>query len=155
MNVTFRPQGDFTKGCTIEAQGFESDMDAYKRLGVQVVGISVDNIDKHLDFSKKYGLDFPLLSDLNGVVSDKYGSQLDLGFIGKFSNRQTYIIGPDLKIKYVFTDVENRVYEHAQDVLAVLRNLLQPEGTTANADAASAGVGTSSSNSKAKSESGV
>lgn len=40
-------------------------------------------MDKHLDFSKKYGLDFPLLSDKGGVVSDKYGSLLDLGFIGK------------------------------------------------------------------------
>jgi peroxiredoxin len=25
--------------------------------------VSVDSIDKHLDFGKKYGLDFPLLSD--------------------------------------------------------------------------------------------
>lgn len=27
------------------------------------MGVSVDSVDKHLDFSKKYGLDFPLLSD--------------------------------------------------------------------------------------------
>ena len=135
--------GDFTSGCTIEAQGFERDFQKYKDLGAQIVGVSVDGIDKHLDFGKKYGLEFTLLSDQvslytplctfihlhtpsytlihpytplytlihpytpsntqGGAVSNKYGSLLDLGFIGKFSNRQTYIISPDLKIEYVFT----------------------------------------------------
>lgn len=56
-------KGDFTQGCTLEAQAFERDIAQYKTLGVQVVGVSVDSVDKHLDFGKKYGLDFPLLSD--------------------------------------------------------------------------------------------
>ena len=50
-------------------------------------------------------------------MSGKYGSLLDLGFIGKFSNRQTYVISPESKIEYVFTDVEGKVANHAQDVL--------------------------------------
>jgi peroxiredoxin Q/BCP len=76
-----------------------------------------------LDFKKKYGLDFPLLSDQGGVTSNKYGSLLDFGFVGKFSNRQTYIISPDSKIEYVFTDVESRVAQHADDVLQKLASL--------------------------------
>eukprot|EP01038_Epipyxis_sp_PR26KG_P006461 gene6461-8889_t len=115
--------GDFTQGCTIEAQAFERDISKYNELNTQIVGVSVDTVDKHLDFKKKYGLDFTLLSDLNGVVSNKYGSLLDLGFIGKFSNRQTYIISPDSKIEYVFTDVEGRVAQHSEDVLSVLKSL--------------------------------
>lgn len=115
--------GDFTQGCTVEAQGFEKDIQKYKDLGVQIVGVSVDTLDKHLDFGKKYGLEFPLLSDQGGVVSNKYGALLDLGFIGKFSNRQTYIISPDSKIEYVFTDVESRVSAHSQDVLTKLASL--------------------------------
>jgi peroxiredoxin Q/BCP len=115
--------GDFTQGCTIEAQAFERDIEKYKDLGVQVVGVSVDSVDKHLDFKKKYGLDFPLLSDQGGKVSDKYGSLLDLKFLGKFSNRQTYIISPEGKIEYVFTDVESKVAKHSEDVLKKLSNL--------------------------------
>jgi peroxiredoxin len=57
------------------------------------------------------------------VISNKYGSLLDLGFIGKFSNRQTYVISPDSKVEYVFTDVESRVASHAEDVLKVLSTL--------------------------------
>ena len=52
---------------TIEAQGFERDIAKYKELGVQIVGVSVDSIDKHLDFGKKYNLEFPLLSDQGGA----------------------------------------------------------------------------------------
>jgi len=93
-------------------------------LGVQIIGVSVDSVEKHLDFGKSYGLDFPLLSDQGGVVSGKYGSLLDFGFIGKFSNRQTYIISPDdHKIEYVFTDVEGRVAQHSEDVLAKLEQI--------------------------------
>jgi len=116
--------GDFTQGCTIEAQAFERDFSKYKELGAQIVGVSVDTVEKHLDFKKTYGLDFPLLSDKDGVISNKYGSLLDLGFIGKFSNRQTYIISPDLKVTYVFTDVESRVAKHSQDVLEKLTLLI-------------------------------
>lgn len=58
-----------------------------------------------------------------GAVSQKYGSLLDLGFIGKFSNRQTYIISPKGDIEYVFTDVDSRVNQHSGDVLAKLKEL--------------------------------
>jgi peroxiredoxin Q/BCP len=56
-------------------------------------------------------------------VSKSYGSLLDLGFIGKFSNRQTYIISPDLKIEAVFTDVESRLAKHSDEVLNKLNDL--------------------------------
>lgn len=115
--------GDFTDGCTIEAKGFEKDIQKYNDLGVQIVGVSVDSVDKHLDFKKSYGLDFPLLSDKGGVVSGKYGSLIDLGFIGKFSNRQTYVISPESKVEYVFTDVQDHLATHSSDVLAKLASL--------------------------------
>ena len=56
-------------------------------------------------------------------MSGKYGSLLDFGFIGKFSNRQTYIISPEGKIEYVFTDVEGKVATHAEDVLEKIKTL--------------------------------
>jgi len=115
--------GDFTQGCTLEAKSFESDYPKYRDINVDIIGVSVDSVDKHLDFGKKYGLDIPLLSDEGGVVSNKYGSLLDIGFLGKFSNRQTYIISPEGKVEYVFTNVENRLTEHSSDVLKILETL--------------------------------
>ena len=115
--------GDFTQGCTIEAQAFQRDFDKYKALGAQIIGVSVDSVDKHLDFAKTYGLSFQLASDQGGAVSNSFGSLLDLGFIGKFSNRQTYIINSDGKIAAVFTDVESRLAKHSEEVLKKLSEL--------------------------------
>jgi peroxiredoxin len=69
----------------------------------------VDSIEKHLDFKNKYSLDFPLLSDRDAVVADKYGAKLQIPVLGKFANRYTYIINGSGKIEKVFTDVESKV----------------------------------------------
>ena len=99
--------GDFTPGCTIEAQAFERDFSKYKELEAQLSSVSVDTVGKHLDFKKIYELVFPLLSDKDAGIRNTYDSLLDLGFIGKFSNRQIYIISPELKVSFVVTDVES------------------------------------------------
>ena len=59
---------------------------------------------------------FPL-----SIFTTGYG--MYVGFLGKYSNRQTYIISPDSKIEYVFTDVEGKVATHADDVLATVTKL--------------------------------
>ena len=90
---------------------------------MNIYGISVDSVEKHFDFVKSCGLDFPLLSDQGGAVSNQYGSLLDLGFLGKFSNRHTYIISPQGKVEYVFTDVESHIGQHSAEVLKVIESL--------------------------------
>ena len=121
--VLYTYPGDFTSGCTIEAQAFERDFSKFKDVDVEILGLSVDSPEKHLDFAKSYGLEFPLVSDKGGVISNKYGTLLDIPFMGKFSNRQTYIISPTGKIEYVFTDVEGKVAKHSEEVLAKVKSL--------------------------------
>ena len=101
----------------------EKNADAIRALGAEIYGVSVDSIDKHLDFKKKYGLSFPLLSDKDGKVSEAYGSALKIPFMGTFSNRQTYIIDPEGNLRWVFTDVESRLKKHAEEVIDKLKGL--------------------------------
>ena len=54
---------DNTSGCTKEACSFEDNLQALKKKGAVVIGVSADSVDSHVKFSKKYGLSFPLLSD--------------------------------------------------------------------------------------------
>ena len=122
-SVLYFYPGDFTSGCTLEAQNFEKNADAIRALGAEIYGVSVDSIDKHLDFKKKYGLSFPLLSDKDGKVSEAYGSALKIPFMGTFSNRQTYIIDPEGNLRWVFTDVESRLKKHAEEVIDKLKGL--------------------------------
>jgi peroxiredoxin Q/BCP len=121
--VLYTFPGDFTSGCTIEAQAFERDFNKYQDLKSEILGMSVDSVEKHLDFCNTYNLEFPLVSDKGGSVSKKYGSLLDLSFMGKFSNRQTYIISPTGNIEKVFTDVGGKVAKHSEDVLKELSEL--------------------------------
>jgi len=98
--------GAFTSGCTLEARGFQQDMDQYRALNTQIVGVSVDSVEKNAQFCSTEKLDFFMLTDEKGEVSKLYGSALTVPGFGTFSNRQTYIIDPEGNLQWVFTDVE-------------------------------------------------
>lgn len=113
----------FTSSCTLEAKAFQRDIDSYNKLNAQIVGVSVDESTKQTDFKSECGLDFILLSDKGAKVSEAYGSALDIPFLGRFSNRQTYIISPEGKLVKVFTNVESKVKRHSEEVLEALKAL--------------------------------
>ena len=41
---------DFTEGCTIEAKGFQRDLERFHALNAEVVGVSADDTDSHKEF---------------------------------------------------------------------------------------------------------
>jgi len=84
--------GAFTSGCTLEARGFQKDIDQYRKLGAQIVGVSVDAPEKNAQFCSSEGLDFYMLSDKNGQVSKEYGSAISIPGFGTFSNRQVRVL---------------------------------------------------------------
>jgi len=122
--------GAFTKGCTLEARNFQRDIETYRQLGAQIVGVSVDPPEKNASFCSSEGLDFYMLSDEGGQLSRTYGSALRVPGFGTFSNRQTYIIDPDGYLRWVFTDVESRVPRHSAEVIEKLEEIT---GKTATA----------------------
>jgi thioredoxin-dependent peroxiredoxin len=115
--------GAFTTGCTMEARNFQRDIDTYRNLNAQIVGVSVDPPEKNAQFCSVEGLDFYMLSDTGGRVSKLYGSALSIPGFGTFSNRQTYIIDPRGNLRWVFTDVESRIPRHSSEVLEKLQEL--------------------------------
>jgi peroxiredoxin Q/BCP len=112
--------GAFTSGCTLEARGFQRDIQEYSKLNAQLVGVSVDSVEKNAQFCQEEKLDFYMLSDAGGKVSKLYGSALSIPGFGTFSNRQTYLIDPKGSLRWVFTDVESHVPRHSTEVLQKL-----------------------------------
>lgn len=112
-------------GCTLEARAFQRDIENYRKLNAQIVGVSVDPPETNAQFCSAEGLDFYMLSDTGGRVSKLYGTALSLPGFGTFSNRQTYIIDPNGNLRYVFTDVESRIPRHSGEVLEKLSELEQ------------------------------
>ena len=66
--IYFYPR-DFTHGCTTEADEFSRDYKKFKKSGIDVLGISPDDVDSHKKFCKKMGIPYTLLADTNKEVS--------------------------------------------------------------------------------------
>ena len=107
---------DFTPGCTLEAQRFQQDLPKYIELNTQVIGVSADDVQSHVEFCDSEGLTFPLLADTTGSVSKAYGS-----WLGSMSLRHTYLIDPDGILRATFLGV--RPVIHSQEVLEKLNEL--------------------------------
>ncbi|NVM96274.1 thioredoxin-dependent thiol peroxidase [Arthrobacter wenxiniae] len=71
--VYFYPKAA-TPGCTTEACDFRDSLSALNGAGVEVVGISTDPQKDLAKFSEDFGLNFPLLSDLNHEVAEAWGA---------------------------------------------------------------------------------
>ena len=83
-------------------------------INAEIVGISADNQDSHESFCSEKSINYTLLSDPDGIISDKYGS-----WIPPFSDRNTFLISPDGKISYRWISV--LPINHAKEVLNVLK----------------------------------
>ena len=65
--IYFYPK-DMTSGCTRESQDFRDLHAAFRKAGVEVVGVSRDSVKSHDKFTEKEKLPFTLLSDENATL---------------------------------------------------------------------------------------
>lgn len=68
----FYPKDD-TRGCTIQACDFRDTLPRFEGVDAVILGVSADDLESHAAFREKYELNFPLLADVGGRVSDAYG----------------------------------------------------------------------------------
>src|SRR3954465_4367408 len=54
---------DDTPGCTIQGKSFTATKAQFEKLGVQVVGLSADDVESHKNFCKKFSFTIDLLAD--------------------------------------------------------------------------------------------
>lgn len=90
-----------TPGCTTQACDFRDSLDALNAAGYRVLGISPDSPEKLAKFRDKDHLTFPLLSDPEHEVLEKYGAWGEKNMYGKIVTgvvRSTFVIDPQGKI---------------------------------------------------------
>ncbi len=115
--VYFYPKDD-TPGCTTEACSFRDEYDYLKERGLNVVGISKDDVKSHAKFAEKYKLNFPLLADPDHTVIEAYGSWGPKKFMGREflgTRRNTYLINPKGEIVKEYEGVTPK--EHVGQIL--------------------------------------
>ncbi len=124
--IYFYPK-DNTPGCTNEAKDFRDEIEAFRKIGVEVVGVSKDSARTHTNFITKHELPFTLLADNDpeaemceafGVWQEKknYG-KVYMGIV-----RTTYLFDAKGVLLKAYPKV--RVKEHVEQVLSDTRELL-------------------------------
>jgi len=121
LAVYFYPKND-TPGCTTEACNFRDNIYAFKAIGASVVGISIDDVESHQEFSAKYKLPFVLLADETGATAQAYGVLRDWK-VTKIAARESFLVNPDGIIVKHYEDVDPE--NHTQEVLADLDALIK------------------------------
>jgi peroxiredoxin Q/BCP len=117
----FYPKAD-TPGCTKEACAFQEASPHLEEIGLDVIGVSPDKIKPIEKFATKYGLTFPLASDEDHSVADKYGTWVEKSMYGRKymgMERSTFLIGADGKVLKAWRKVS--VTGHADDVMKAAR----------------------------------
>ena len=64
---------DMTPGCTTEACDFRDAYEDFSSLNAIILGVSMDDANKHTKFIEKHGLPFSLLVDAEHEVAEQYG----------------------------------------------------------------------------------
>jgi alkyl hydroperoxide reductase subunit AhpC len=106
--VLFSHPKDFTPVCTTELGLLASLGPEFTRRGVRVMGLSVDGLDAHREWSKDilavtgYAPDFPMIADPDRRIATLYG-MLDPLAGDTATVRSVFVIGPDKRVKLTLT----------------------------------------------------
>jgi peroxiredoxin Q/BCP len=118
--IYFYP-GDFTPGCTVQAQKFRDNMNKISERSAEVIGVSGDTAATHALFKQAFKLNFRLLADEEGKLAKQFGVPVGPGAEVKARDaekkplnfhrpvtlaRWTFIIDLDGKIAYKNTKVD-------------------------------------------------
>jgi peroxiredoxin Q/BCP len=95
--MVFYP-GDDTPGCTAQLQDLQAHLPRFRELGAQVYGVNPAEADSHEAFARKFGFEFPLMTDRGGVVARNFRAALQLPFKTVIL-RTVYLVNPERKIR--------------------------------------------------------
>ena len=117
---------DFTPGCTKEACSIRDIHEDIQAVGLQVAGVSPQDIDSHKRFRDEYELPFTLLSDPEKTAIEMYDVD---GPFGVGVRRVTFLIGQDRTIQdAVMADVRIGRHQEFIEKAIILRETAGKRG---------------------------
>ncbi len=112
---------DNTPGCTIEAQEFRNNAEAFQKLGYKIFGVSRDSVKSHAGFCQKQSLNFQLLSDKEEALCLAYDVIKTEPYCGRMCRkvkRSTFVVDHGV-ITHALRDVNART--HVPELLTLLQ----------------------------------
>ena len=108
----------FTPGCTVEAHEFAEATAEFQALGATVIGVSHDDIDKLNKFSvTECRNKFAVAADPDQHIMKSYDAVLAKNPL--YADRTSYVIAPDGKIIYSYTDLKPDL--HVANTMAAVK----------------------------------
>lgn len=114
----------FTPACTLEVRNFRDNFDRISSLNAELIGVSVDKVERNCRFAEAEGLQFKLIGDTTREISEKFGVVWP---VLRIDRRATFVIDENGLIDEVIHH-EVQVYRHLEDVL---ERLALPDPTLA------------------------
>jgi peroxiredoxin Q/BCP len=109
---------DNTPLCSGQVSVFKEDYELVRQLGAEIVAVSADGLDSHMDFEEILdGLPFPLVSDENLEAAAAYGV---VDADGKRSRRAVFVIDKGGKILHVVSTFEPDDPGQYEDIFVTL-----------------------------------
>lgn len=118
--IYFYPK-DSTPGCTNEGIDFKENINKFKKLNVEIFGVSRDSLKSHENFKAKYNFPFDLLSDPDEIACNLFNVIKMKNMYGKKLRgieRSTFLIGPKGNLVYEWRGV--KVNGHINEILEIL-----------------------------------
>ncbi len=112
--IYFYPR-DNSPSCITEAKNFRDNIDKFKNLNAEVIGISPDLPLSHKKFTDQYNLSITLLSDPGKEIIRKYHAA------GIITKRISYLINPEGIVMKTYPAVNPA--KHAEEILSDLEDL--------------------------------
>lgn len=103
-----------TPGCSLEGRGLRDHREYFDQAGIEVMGISFDNVEDNAAFARAQNFGFRLLSDTAHDVAVAYGACQSQK--ARYAERVSFLIDAQGRIERVYGQVDPR--DHAAKVLA-------------------------------------
>lgn len=118
--VYFYPMDD-TPGCTIQGKSFTASKSDFDAAGIEILGVSQDDVESHKNFCNKFGFTIDLVSDTSHELIKACGiGQGDYKGM-KYWERTSFVVDPSGKTRKVYERVNPE--GHEQVLLEDIRQL--------------------------------
>ena len=102
--VYFYPKDD-TPGCTLQGKSFTASKADFDATGINVVGVSADDVASHKNFCDKFAFNIDLLADTDSQLMKTLGLGQSEWKGMKFWERTSFVIDPNGIIRKVYEKV--------------------------------------------------
>ncbi|GGM67580.1 peroxiredoxin [Thermogymnomonas acidicola] len=144
--LLFSHPADFTPVCTTEFMAFAEKYDEFQKLGVKLIGLSVDSIYSHIqwlrDIKEKFGVEipFPVIADIDKEVARAYNL---IDEKAGTTVRGVFIIDPNQIVRWMIyypAEIGRNINEILRVVKALKFNWERKLATPANWEPGQKGV---------------